>query len=91
MAVRLNRPVITWLLLVCLTLTSVGVFEGDWLGALSTLVIVLIAGIKAHMVMMHFMEAAHAPGRWRLLYETWVFAAAALIAIGHYVTLARLG
>ena len=41
-------------------------------------------------MVVHFMEVSQAPGNWRLLYETWVFVAAVIIVIGHYVALARL-
>lgn len=79
-----------WLLLMSLTLVSFGVFEGHVLRSLSTLVVVAIAAGKAHLVVKHFMEVAHAPGNWRFLYETWVFVAAAIIVIGHYVAVARV-
>ena len=83
-------PVTVWLSLIALTLLSFGVFEGHVLRALSTFAIVTIAAGKSRLVILHFMEARHAPGNWRFLYETWVFIAAAIIVIGHYVTLARL-
>ena len=41
-------------------------------------------------MVVHFMEVSQAPDNWRLLYETWVFVAAVIIVIGHYVALARL-
>ena len=91
MATPLRTPSasVIWLLLLTLTLTSYGLFEGRFLAALSTFAIVAIAAFKARLVVLHFMEARHAPGHWRFVYETWVFEAAAIIAIGHYVAFAR--
>lgn len=80
-----RSPLAVWLLLMALTLVSFALFEGRLLASLSTLVIVAIAACKARLVVKHFMEVAHAPGHWRFLYETWVFVAAAIIVIGHYV------
>ena len=85
-----RSPLVIWLMLMTLTLVSFGLFEGHVLAALSSFVIVAIAACKARLVVQHFMEVAHAPGHWRFLYETWVFVAAAIIVIGHYVTLARV-
>lgn len=76
--------------LIALTLLSLVVFEGHFLGSLAVLAMVAIAAIKSRLVIIHFMEATHAPGNWRFLYETWNFVVAAIIVIGHYVTLARL-
>lgn len=81
---------VIWLALMTLTLLSFALFERQMLASFATLVIVALAAYKARLVVQHFMEVAHAPGHWRILYETWVFVAAAIIAIGHYVTLARI-
>ena len=81
------QPVAVWLLLVGLTLCSVGLFEGGWLGQAAPLVIVLIAAWKSRLVILHFMEARHAPGHWRVLYELWNFAAAATLVIGYLMSL----
>jgi hypothetical protein len=77
-------------MLMTLTLVSFALFEGQVLASFASFVIVAIAAFKARLVVQHFMEVAHAPGHWRFLYETWVFVAAAIIIIGHYVTLARI-
>ena len=87
---RRYPPLAIWGALIGLTMTSFAVFEGHFLESLSTLLIVSIAAIKSRLVIVHFMEATHAPGRWRLVYETWNFGVSAMIVIGHYVTLARL-
>ncbi len=91
MFAKLSRsPRAVWLLLIGLTVVSFTLFEGHWLTSLSTLVVVVIAACKARLVVRHFMEVAHAPGNWRFAYETWVFVAAAIIVIGHYVGAARI-
>ena len=87
---RTPMPFAIWLILIACTLASFGIFERRLLGPLSTLVIVTIAAVKARLVLRHFMEAAQAPGKWRFLYETWIFVAAAIIVIGHYVALMRV-
>ncbi len=89
-ATAARSPVVICLLLMTLTLMSFALFEGQVLASLATFVIVAIAACKARLVMLHFMELTHAPGNWRFLYETWVFVAAAIIVIGHYVTLTRI-
>ena len=87
---RTFSPFVVWLGLIFLTLASFGIFAGRILASLSTLAIVAIAAFKSRLVILHFMEATHAPGNWRFLYETWVFVVAAIIIIGHYVTIARI-
>lgn len=87
MPTQTERPVRVWLLLMGLTLCSVALFEGGWLGPAASIVIVLIAAWKSRMVILHFMEARHAPGHWRVLYELWNFAAAATLLIGYLVSL----
>ncbi len=74
-----------WAVLVGLTLLSVYAVEDAVLGHLTTFGVILIAGIKARLVILDYMEARHAPPRWRFLYETWNFAAMAIIAIGYFV------
>lgn len=87
----LSRPSWIWGVLASLTVMSVGICEGTLLGPYTTLAIVLIAAVKARLVILHYMEAVRAPGHWRFLYETWNFSAAAIIVIGHYVTVSKLG
>jgi len=84
-------PSRVWIVLVVLTVVAVGICDGDLLGKYSSLAIMLIAAAKARLVILHYMEAKHAPGHWRFLYETWNFSAATIIIIGHYVTLAKAG
>ena len=81
----MKSPRIIWLLLVMLTLLSVGIAEKEWLHPVSFVAIVLIAAAKARMVILHYMEASHAPLRWRFLYETWNFCMAAVVIIGQFM------
>jgi hypothetical protein len=84
-------PRLVWIALVALTVLAVAICEGQWLGTYSSLVIVLIAAAKGRLIILHYMEAKHAAPHWRFLYETWNFSATAIIIIGHYVTLAKVG
>lgn len=85
-----NTPSAVWAVLVILTILSMVIVEGAALGAYSAFAIVFIAAAKSRMVILHYMEAKHASAHWRLLYETWNFAAAATIIIGHYMTMAKV-
>lgn len=82
-----NSPTAIWTILVSFTLVSLLIVEGTLLGPYSSIVIVLIAAAKSRMVILHYMEAKHAPQHWRFLYETWNFAATAIIVIGQYMTM----
>ncbi len=46
------------------------------------LVIAVIAGYRSRLVILHFMEATHAPAHCRFLYETRNFVVVAIIVIG---------
>jgi Prokaryotic Cytochrome C oxidase subunit IV len=78
-------PFKVWAALMLMTLASFLVFEGHFLGSASSLVIAVIAGYKSRLVILHFMEATHAPTHFRFLYETWNFVVVAIIVIGSYV------
>jgi len=41
---------------------------------LATAIVMTISYIKSRLVMMHFMELAHAPRAWRIVYEVWLVA-----------------
>lgn len=82
----METPVAIWLILTSLTLLSFTLVEGGWLGAVSTAVIVAIATMKSALVIDHYMEARHAPPRWRILYKLWNFTAAAIIVVGQLLS-----
>jgi len=75
-----------WLVVVGLTILSFVLVEGSWLGPVSAAAVVAIAAVKSAMVIDHYMEARHAPARWRFLYKLWNFSAAAIIAIGQFMS-----
>lgn len=87
---RLIKPTLIWVALMSLTVLSVSLFEGGWLGRMSSVLIVLIAAVKARMVILHYMEATSAARHWRFLYETWNFAASATIIIGYLLSLKHI-
>jgi hypothetical protein len=81
-----NAPAVVWCVLCGLTALSVTLIEGGWFGAISSVAITLIAAVKSRLVILHYMEAARAAKHWRLLYETWNFAAMTTIIIGYLLS-----
>jgi len=76
-------------MLMGLTFSSVALFEGGWLGKMSSVLIVLIAAVKSRLVIVYYMEATRAARQWRFLYETWNFAVTATIIIGYLLSVRR--
>ena len=76
-------PIVIWAVLCLLSMVSVVQLETGWSRRVATLLVVVFAATKAHLVIRHFMEASRARPVWRLLYGAWTFAAAATIAIGY--------
>ncbi|MGQ0622063.1 MAG: cytochrome C oxidase subunit IV family protein [Panacagrimonas sp.] len=71
---------LTWLFLVCASVATYVLVEGQDLNvewAVSG--VMVIAAIKARMIVLHFMELKHAPVGWRVAYELWVIVATSLI------------
>lgn len=89
MAALLRKPVsIVWIVLTVLTCTSTWMLSKDAFSPMaSTVGIFLIAAFKVRLVMLHFMELRDAPTVPRLLFETWILAATALI-LGLYLATA---
>ena len=85
-----KNPALLWIVLVALTLMSVAILEGHWLGDMATAAIIVIASIKSRAVILHYMEAAHAPKPWRFLYETWNAVAALTLLVGHYMVVFKI-
>ncbi|MDH4565489.1 hypothetical protein E8E95_02200 [Pseudomonas sp. BN414] len=68
-------------------LTLVSVYSGE-IGSVQkgvALLVILIAAVKAQLVIMFYMEARHFPEPWRRLYGSWVYAAASVILVGVYI------
>ncbi|VVE57937.1 hypothetical protein PTE30175_05153 [Pandoraea terrae] len=80
-----RTPTLTWATLVSLTALSVFVAEKGWPGTYSSAIIILITTAKSRMVILHYMEARHAPARWRFLYELWNLAAATTFMLGYFM------
>lgn len=77
----LNRAaILTWAFLVCASIATGILMEGRGLGpAVAVSQILLIAVLKARMIVLHYMELKHAPLNWRLAFELWAVVAASLI------------
>ncbi len=76
---RTYRLVVVWLLLVMVTLASWSLdagFVGRWTG----LAVLLLAFIKARIVLFDFMDLARAPKTIQLLGNAWTAAACAVLA-----------
>ncbi len=85
-----NIPSALWAVLIGLSVLSVALIEKQTLGFYGVGGIILISAIKSRLVILHYMEAKHAEPKWRFLYEIWNFTAAAIIIIGHYMTMAKV-
>lgn len=70
-----------WLLLMALTLVSVLVGEGHLVGGVSGYAVVVLAAIKARLVVLDYMEARHAPGPWLLMFEGCLGAGALIMGV----------
>lgn len=70
-----------WFVLVALTAASV--LTGEWglAGALSGYIVIASAAVKARWILLDYMEARHAPGPWRYLFEGWLAGAALIMGI----------
>ncbi|HKY89572.1 MAG TPA: cytochrome C oxidase subunit IV family protein [Nevskiaceae bacterium] len=70
-----------WLFLVGASLATLVVVESHATRAdVAVGVVMILAAIKARLIVLHFMELKHAPLAWRVAFEGWVVVVAALIA-----------
>lgn len=77
-----------WLLLMLATATSTwGIQGGAATSFGASALIMLIAGIKARLVIIHFMDLGHAPWPWRLFFEAWWVVVTAMIVAGFWLAL----
>lgn len=79
--VRHRSAASIWLMLVLLTVASVGTVEMMSFARLSGLLIAVIAGIKGSFVILDFMEARHARPVWRNLYLGWLGAMSLVLVV----------
>jgi Prokaryotic Cytochrome C oxidase subunit IV len=74
---------IVWALLTTVTIASsliaVGRGASHQINTTVTIVVLLIAAFKAHMVIWHFMEVRHAPGWLKATTSGWVLGLFALL------------
>jgi hypothetical protein len=78
-----------WIVLVVVTLASWFLTEETDAAHLGATLVVLIAGVKATLVISHFMEVGWRPAPLRLILTVWTVAVMALIIGGYWaVTLA---
>jgi hypothetical protein len=80
-----SRSSIIWAILVALSVVSLFAVENDILRAGTALVVIAVAGIKARLIMTHFMETELAPKAWRRMYGAWILVASTIILVGNYV------
>jgi cytochrome c biogenesis protein CcdA len=76
-----------WLLLCALSVVSVVQLRQGWSGQAAGVLVILIAAIKAKLVMRHYMEVTRARRVWQFLYTAWTVAVAATIIIGFALSL----
>ncbi|MDH0639341.1 MULTISPECIES: cytochrome C oxidase subunit IV family protein [Pseudomonas] len=68
-----------WLILIAATVLGYIVGTGDAIGFSAGLATLMIAYLKARMVLLDFMELRHAPRTWRFLLEGWLAALTLLL------------
>jgi heme/copper-type cytochrome/quinol oxidase subunit 4 len=74
-----------WLLLMLATGLTYWLVEGHGVGAqTAATAVILIAGFKARLVFLHFMDLRTAPLPWRLAFEAWAVISVAVILIGYW-------
>ena len=74
-----------WLSLVALTIGSWWIAEHGASPAFAATLVVLVAAVKVHLVIDHFMELRWRPLPWRLPFEGWIVAAVIVIAGGSWL------
>lgn len=88
-SISVDPIVAVWLGLVLLSGVSFAVIEGGLVSALASAVVVLIAGFKARLIMVYFMELKSVPRNWQVMYTGWIIAASALLMIGNVVAMVK--
>jgi heme/copper-type cytochrome/quinol oxidase subunit 4 len=82
-----SRATRVWAMLVALTLVAFAVAEQSTSARLAATSVILIAAFKVRLVFIHFMELEWRPLPWRLLFELWTVASAAIIIGGYWLAL----
>ena len=83
------QPVtLVWVVLMLATCLTWWSAKGGALSPIeATPIVMVIAAIKARLVILHFMNLKGAPRSWRLLFEGWVVASTAVILGGYWYAL----
>jgi hypothetical protein len=50
----------------------------------ATAIVVIVAAVKARLVILHFMDLKAAPRSWRLVFEAWVVLSTGVILGGYW-------
>ncbi|MFT3792291.1 MAG: cytochrome C oxidase subunit IV family protein [Rudaea sp.] len=79
MNASLRAAHVAFALLVAATLASTWAAEHEAGGRAMVALVLLLAGFKARLVVLEFMELRHAPLPWRIAFETWIAAVVAMI------------
>lgn len=75
---------LVWLATTLATLVSI-LFAGGGQLFPAAVGVMLIAGFKARLVLLHFMEVKRAPMLWRCLLEGWIVLCVAIILVIHLI------
>lgn len=77
-----------WLLLMLATALTYWLADGHGVPAhLAATAALLIAGLKARLVFLDFMELRHKPWPWRLAFEAWALVSVAAILAGYWMSM----
>lgn len=80
------KAVAAWIFLVLATVGTAAIADDQaHTGMLMLTAVMLIAAIKARVVIIHYMELGHAPLAWRIAFEAWIVIATIIILGGAYL------
>ncbi|MCW2751409.1 MAG: Prokaryotic Cytochrome oxidase subunit [Aeromicrobium sp.] len=78
---------VVWLVLMAATITSTWVLSKNAFDPrVATVGVLVIAGWKVRLVIMHFMEIRTAPWAFRLVLEAWVVGVTTMLLVMYLVT-----
>jgi heme/copper-type cytochrome/quinol oxidase subunit 4 len=78
-----------WFALVVLTVAGFAAAEKAPSARFATTLVVLIAGVKIHLIGSNFMELRWDPRPWRLLFECWILVAVCIVLGGYWACAIR--
>jgi hypothetical protein len=86
----MNKPhikaILAWIFVVLATVGTAAIADDKaHTGILMLTAVMLIAAIKARVVIIHYMELGHAPLGWRIAFEAWIVIATVIILGGAYL------